>query len=460
MRILQVSTADQGGGAESIAAGLHQAYRRHGHDAWLAVGSKQTDCPHVWEIPQEPYRSMWARWVREVSTKLLSSVQGLSHGERAIRLLSMTLSEPARTLNRIRGREEFSFPGTYRLLDGAPITPDVLHCHNLHGAWLREGGYFDLRALSTLSRAVPTILTLHDAWLLSGHCAHSFECDRWKAGCGHCPDLTIYPAIRRDATAGNWLRKRDILSRSRLFVATPSQWLMNKVKESILLPGIEETRVIPHGVDLTVFRPGDKREARECLALPQQSWIVLFAANSISKNPWKDFKTLRAAVKHLAAQEKDKPVHFVAVGEGNASDKAQVTDVQFVPLVREPLSMARYYQAADIYVHAARVDTFPNTVMEATACGTPVIATAVGGIPEQVLDGRSGFLVPAGDAEAMARHAQFLFENEERRRMISAQAAEVGKARFDLNRQVQAYLDWYEQLVMSSERKGVLSHAC
>lgn len=226
------------------------------------------------------------------------------------------------------------------------------------------------------------------------------------------------------------------------------------------MPAIEESRVIPNGVDLTIFKPGDRRDARERLALPQESRVVLFAANSIRENRWKDFETLRTAVRHIAAQERHRPVCFVAVGEGGAADKAGLADVQFIPFVRNPLTMARYYQAADVYVHAARVDTFPTTVLEAAACGTPVVATAVGGIPEQVLHGQTGFLVPARDAESMARQVRWLLEDEDRRRVISAQAAHIATVRFDLNRQVQDYLNWYEQLTMSSQGKSTIAHAC
>ena len=110
--------------------------------------------------------------------------------------------------------------------------PSVIHCHNLHS------GYFDLRALPWLSRVAPVVLTLHDAWLLSGHCAHSFGCDRWKNGCGACPDLSIPPAIAKDGTAANWKRKRRIFERSQLYVVTPSQWMMDRAQQSILAPAI------------------------------------------------------------------------------------------------------------------------------------------------------------------------------------------------------------------------------
>src|SRR5690606_33473914 len=60
------------------------------------------------------------------------------------------------------------------------------------------------------------------------------------------------------------------------------------------------------------------------------------------------------------------------------------TSIRFVGYQSEPRIVACFYQAADLYLHAAKADTFPTTILEALACGLPVVATAVGGIPEQV----------------------------------------------------------------------------
>src|SRR3990172_6801419 len=100
--------------------------------------------------------------------------------------LGEAVADRARWAARLRGREDFNFPGTAALLELPGRTPDALHLHNLHG------GYFDLRALPALTARVPAVLSLHDAWLLSGHCAHSFDCGRWETGCGECPALWIY----------------------------------------------------------------------------------------------------------------------------------------------------------------------------------------------------------------------------------------------------------------------------
>ena len=278
-------------------------------------------------------------------------------------------------------------------------------------------------------------------------------------GCGACPDLAIYPAVKRDATAYNWQRKQDIFARSRLYVATPSRWLMQKVDASMLKPACVEQRIIPNGVDLTVFTGGDRREARSRLGLPHDAHILLFAANGVKQNMWKDYRTMRAALGRIDGKINERPVLFIALGDIAKEETVGSTRIQFVPHQDDPLSVARYYQAADVYVHAAKADTFPSSVIEAGACGVPVVATAVGGIPEQVIDGRTGFLVPGGDAEAMAERVVRLLEREGLRRLMAAEAQLAAKARFDIRHQVRAYLDWYESIVVRAPSAGALHHA-
>lgn len=80
----------------------------------------------------------------------------------------------------------------------------------------------------------------------------------------------------------------------------------------------------------------------------------------------------------------------------------------------------------------------------------PVVAAAAGGIPEQVEDGVTGFLVPPGDAEAMAEATIALLTDDALRMRLGRNAAEDAQRRFDLNRQVEEYLEWYHKLSGSS----------
>lgn len=462
MKVVHLNTSDIRGGASRVAWNLYRSYLRRALQAWMVVGRKFSDSRTVVVFPNDKERSFYSRSL----LKLANQPNALTARSDEMSTLSKILfffAEPLRWLNILRGMENFSYPGTWRLLDIFPEPPDIIHCHNLHG------DYFDLRALSWLSQKVPVVLTLHDAWLLSGHCAHSFDCERWKTGCGQCPDLSIPPAIKRDATALNWQRKRDIYAKSCLFVATPSQWLMDKVNQSMLATAVVEGRVIASGVELAVFQSGDKLAARVAMGIPQSAKVLLFTANGIRANIWKDYPMMKSAIAMLAERLHGQDVRFIALGEDAPAERVGQTEIQFVPFQEDPKIVARYYQAADIYLHAARVDTFPNTILEALACGTPVVATSVGGIPEQVkpvdqkeldkgfktygLDQATGFLVPPGSPKAMGEAILALLTNEPLLERLGQNAARDARERFDLESQVEAYLEWYRAIIDTMEHR-------
>lgn len=447
-RILLISTADQGGGAELSAWNLFNTYRNRGYTVQLAVGRKSSADPDVIRIENDSCRSPWARFWMRAGDGLQVVGNRLGDGGR-LRDVALWTGEPFRWLDVARGREDFHYPGTWQLMESGSF--DIVHCYNLHG------GYFDLRILPAMSRRVPLVLDLRDAWLLSGHCSHSLACDRWKSGCGQCPDLNLYPSIRRDGSAFNWGRKQRIFSRSRLHVASPSHWMMQKVRESMLGPHVQETRVVPTGVDLAIFSPGDKEQSRRQLNIPLDAKVLLFVAYAVRRNYWKDFQTLATAFR-LVRERVGQKLLLVGLGEQTPSDGEQDVDVRFVPHQKNPAEVAKYYQAADVYVHAAVVDTFPRSVVEALACGTPVIGTRVGGIAEQIRDldeagqaAATGALVPAADAEALAQAAERFLTDEPLRQQLSRNAAADARNRFDLEKQADCYLSWYDALIVGHQ---------
>lgn len=453
LSILQVNTHDSRGGAARVAMGLHRAYRARGIDAWLAVGRKRSDEPGVLRIPNEEGRSRYASSLLR-SSERIRQISGKVPGAWRVSEGLRNAADPGRWRDVRRGREDFSFPATWSLPDLPPRRPDIVHCHNLHGE------YFDLRALPAIGQERPLVMTLHDSWLLGGHCAHPLLCDRWETGCRDCPDLSIYPAVRKDATEYNWRRKREIYSESRLHVSAPSRWLMDKVDRSILRPAVISSRVIPNGVDLSVYRPGDRHPVRERLGLPADARILLFAADWLERNVFKDFATVRDAVSRIADTRREERLLFLAVGDRGGTEKAGTAEIRILPYQPDPEVMADYYRSADLYLHAAKAETFPLTLLEALACGTPVIATAVGGIPEIVCsltpwgggagtgsDAPTGILVPPGGGEAMAEGIGRLLDDGALRRELDENAARDARTRFDLQRQAQAYMDWYETIL-------------
>jgi len=430
LRVLHVNTLDHGGGAAQLATNLVEGLNATGCHASLAVRAKTTGNPDVFDIANDPSRHGWAR----LCAKVFRRPDGSQRLARAI-------GRPWNTARVLLGHEDFDFPGTWHLLDDASAQPDLIHLHNLHG------NYFDLRALPWLSRQIPTVVTLHDAWLVAGHCSHGFDCERWRTGCGQCPNLDTYPAIRRDATAYNWRRKQNIYARSRLHVVSPCQWLMRKAKDSMLAPAMVSSRVIPHGIDLTIFQTGDHAEARHALGLPQDATILLFAAKGIRDNSAKDFDTMSRALQILGTQVTDKRLIFVALGEDSPTEIIGNAELRFLPHVSDRHAVARYYQAADIYVHGARAEVWGLSITEAMACGLPVVASDVGGIPDQVAEGQTGFLVPIGDAEQMADSISGLLDDIPARQAMGRRACKRAHAEFGISTMTQNYLAYYASII-------------
>lgn len=445
LSILTVNTSDRAGGAERIAWLLYQGYRQRGHHSALAVGVKTTTDPNVIEIGSPPERPPWASTMFQLRDWLAPHAGRAHKLSRAVFWLD-ALGRGRRDFEQKLGLESFHFPISRRLLQLLPLPPDVLHLHNLHG------NYFDLRVLPDLGRAAPIIITMHDAWLLSGHCAHSLDCTRWRTGCGHCPDLTLPPTVPRDLTAWNWQRKKNIFARSQLFVATPSRGLMNKVEQSILRPAIVQARVIPYGIDLHLFYPADKQRARAALGLEPDKIFLLASGNRVKHNRWKDYASMRRAVEIVTAQRPEQPLVFLLLGQPGASEWIGQTEIRPVGIEQDLTRIAQYYQASDVFLHAAHWDTFPNTVLEAMACGAPVVASAVGGIPEQVRDGETGFLVPHQDAEQMAARVRALLDNPEQAAAFGQEAVQVAQREYDLARQTNDYLEWMQEIVASRSR--------
>lgn len=433
------------GGAEKIALNLHRAYRDRQQNSYVLAARKTSVDSHILpfdsDAPRHPWFKLW-----NAAALALAPIERVKGIKRLQLVLRNPLAQPLRTARRSLGHEDFDFPATANLLSLSPEAPELLHLHNLHS----PAGFFDLRQLPRLSAALPTFITLHDAWLLAGHCAHSLDCDRWRTGCGQCPDLSIYPAVARDSTAANWQRKRDILARCRLHVITPSQWLMDRVNGSIVQPAVASAHVIHNGVDLATFCPGDHAAARQSLNLPQDATVLLFAASGIRSNPFKDYRMFRAALARVAAGWQGGRLLILALGESDPDEELSPSvTIRHLPFEPEEAVVARHYQAADLYLHPARADTFPTTVLEALACGLPVVATRVGGIPEQVTEGESGCLTPAGDPTAFGDAILSLLRGPERLREMSANALTSARSRFDLTTQVDRYLGVYRTVLAS-----------
>ena len=168
----------------------------------------------------------------------------------------------------------------------------------------------------------------------------------------------------------------------------------------------DRVHVVPNGVDVNRFRPLDRTEARERLGLPASDRIVLAVARL---DPVKGLDLLIEAVAALRSRADALPVSLHLVGDGperRALEEriAGLGAGDFVTLhgAALPEHLPSWYAAADVVALTSHSEGCPNVVTEALACGRPVVATAVGGVPDLVRDGENGFLIPSRDPAVAA----------------------------------------------------------
>lgn len=164
----------------------------------------------------------------------------------------------------------------------------------------------------------------------------------------------------------------------------------------------QRTDVIPSGVDTDRFAPGRDRVAAKANLGLSPSTIVIGTVGRLE--PRKGTDTLLAAVAALRAEHPN--VALVVVGEGplRAELAARAEQLGIASVVRflgDRTDVDEILAALDVFVLPSRTEGMSNALLEAMAMGLPVVATAVGGTPEVIGDGRSGLLVPADDAAAM-----------------------------------------------------------
>jgi glycosyltransferase involved in cell wall biosynthesis len=412
LRVALVHASDLGGGAERSVLSLHRGLRALGHDCTLFVGERRTGEPGVVEIPY---------------------VRGLPGSRRA-----------ARWLERNFGLQDIynpSFRGLRQLLRGAY---DIVHFNSLWGS----GGFADISALPVLTRDIPGVITMRDNWLLTGHCACFHQCTRWQHGCGQCPDLGLAPAIERDGTRMNWRIKRRALAKSSVHVVAISDWLLAQARISPMLRGIGSSRVY-NGIDLEVFRPvadAQRMALRAALGCAPEDFVVLLAGQTVEGSS--EGIATHHAVAALQALPASVPLRPLVVGHSSR----RVADLLgpraiAIPFQNEAGEMARLFQAADATLVASEVEAFGRIAAESQACGTPVVAFAIGGIPEVAREGEGGSLCALGDAQGLARGLTRLFEEPEFRRQQARAGLESVRSRFGLERITQEYVELYRRVL-------------
>ena len=334
--------------------------------------------------------------------------------------------------------------------------PDIVHLHNLHGYYLH---------LPTLFRwlektGAPVVWTLHDCWAYTGHCAYytmasgdasraegrthrratTRGCDRYKRGCGHCPQKRAYPrSVGLDQSARNWREKRMVENAlRRLWLVTPSQWLAGEVRKSFLRN--HPVYVIPNGIDLAAFRPCEDLEHLEDVIrknrleeLGERRMLLSVASVWDARKGLEDFYELSK----LLGDE----YRIVLVGLTDWQREWLPNNIIGIGRTENLRELCTLYTVANLYISLSHEETMGMTLLEAMACGTQVLCYDVTALPESVTD-QVGGVVPIGNIAAVAEAVKRLCDSPK-----AAAACRKHAETYDKDKRYIAYIRLYEEIL-------------
>lgn len=406
MNIIHINQSDISGGAAIAAYRLHQGLLAKGIDSKLLVGEVKTSSERVQATPRK----------QRLENQLFRFTWRL--GFNYLNLLG-----------------SFDIP-QHELYKNA----DILNFHNLHT------GYFNYLAIPSLTERKPAVFTLHDMWSFTGHCAYSYDCDRWKIGCGKCPYPEIYPGVPRDNTSLEWKLKNWVYRHANLTIVTLSHWLTEQVKQSML--SRFPIHHIPNGIDTETYQPLDPEQCRSLLGIPAGRKVLMFAAPSFRESR-KGSDLLLQALSNLPLSLKAETFILILGDGGEAFSEAVGIPTLNLGYVSSDRLKCIAYCAADLFVFPTRADNLPLVLQESMACGIPMVSFKIGGVPDLVRPGVTGYLAEPGDPVDFCNGITQLLEDNALRTHMSQQCRAIAVEEYPLELQSQRYIELYRQVLIN-----------
>ena len=288
------------------------------------------------------------------------------------------------------------------------------------------------RTLGRLNDVPAIVWTLHDTIPFTAICHNPMTCNGFANNCNSCPQRGFLPNL----LVQNKLRtkRHSVTRRGNLQVVAPSRWIATLASESVVFESTP-INIIPNAVPLNVFSPTDRSLCRKELGV-DNFFVVGFLSPKLGGA--KGGKRAKDIFKTFATKHSHK-VKGIEIGAENDKDSPDVIKV----FSRSEKEMSKVLKSCDALIYTSLADNLPNLLLEAQACGTPLVSVDIGGTTECFVENSSGFVFRE-DLEAVKKledlffHPNFRFE-------VSKKARNFAIENFDPKDIADRYMQIYNQ---------------
>lgn len=422
MKILHLSTDDFSGGASRAAYRLHTALLQNGIDSTMRVLMHQTANDKV--IAGRGLRSFFEK------------VKG-------------RINKNIREFTERNWKTDNLIMHSFGLVS-AGIVEEINHSDadvvNLH--WI-----VNLLSIEDIGKIrKPIVWTLHDMWAFCGgeHVVTDDETSRFRVG--YLPDNRPIGESGPDLNRQAWESKKKLWANQQFNIVTPGHWMARCAKESVLFRNAPIT-VIPNPIEIdNLWRPIPKDFARRTLGLRQDKKYVL--SGSAGGMPHLKGEDLLKQAMAKVVQTDSETIELLIFGQYQpANNDGWPCKVHWLGHVRDDHVMTLIYSAADVMMVPSRQDNLPNTAVEAHACGVPVAAFNIGGLPDIVEHQKSGWLAQAFDTDNLANGVSWILGDQARWIELSKTARNIALEKFSARLVTEQYMQIYKQALHTHKGK-------
>jgi glycosyltransferase involved in cell wall biosynthesis len=319
---------------------------------------------------------------------------------------------------------------------------------NLH--WAAE--FQSVETISNLLKTVkPVVWTLHDENPYTGGCHYTAGCTKYQADCIDCLQLKDN---RYQIPFYNLKNKINLWNKN-LTIVTPSKWLAECARKSRVFKDLR-VEVIPNSLETDIFKPKAKDLAKKELGLDTQLITLLFGAYT-GHEKRKGFAKLLDTMKHCLKYKefkdlvKKKGIKILTFGPPQVELEKLAIEIESIGYIDDNEKLSTIYSAADIFILPSLEDNLPNTMLEAMACGTPVVSFEVGGMPDMITNGITGYMAPPFDVKTFGEIIIKIIFSKDERKQMELNCRQLIEKKFKLQDQAENYLALFEDLLKSGK---------
>lgn len=315
---------------------------------------------------------------------------------------------------------------------------DIIHIH-----WT-ESFYSFENYKWILSLGKKVVWTCHDSWIFTGGCCVKEGCEKYKEGCNQCKYIT--GGGKKDISYWHYNKKKKLFCEQNITFIAPSEWMDCNLKNSFLKE--KDICKISNIPNYNIFyRKTDEEIIKRFQDVKKDDTKIniLFGADSL-EHSYKGTKDVIETLQLLYQQEDDivNKVRICILGSGWAEcEVINHYEHYYLGYIDNEYDMSCAYSLADILMFPSHDDNLPYMVIESLACGTPVLAYAIGGIPEIIEHKKSGYLVNEVSAEKFSEGLKWLMENQ----LDHSIVAKSVRKRFDEKEIVEQHIQLYSELL-------------